>query len=267
MSRWQVADPPEAVAPTLALPGAFRASVIVRMLVLCGLCTIMGLHAMTAAARSRARPRCPAVPAFLTLRMTRDRFEAPGGGRVDPQCSGEDMDGTCPGVPDSSWKREVGKFRDVFVRADGPTGSGRYWCVTVGVGSSGEQRPSHGCCLLTSTLGWRTLQEYSGGALPWASDVDVDGAPEILIWDSFPLYPEASNAEYGLIVWVYRVASETVATIDWDLSRQWALRLVAEYRRPLGPGERHWQPIRSQVAAALETFAHDRCAVDTSVVR
>ena len=207
------------------------------------------------------------VPSFMSLRMPLERFGAPDGGPVDPSCEEEDIGDVCPSVPDSLWTRTVGKSMDVFVQADGPHGSGRFWSVTFGIGESGQQRPSHGCCFLACTLGWRTLQEYTGGAIPWVSDVDLDGTPELLIWDSFPLDPEASNAEYGLVVWVYRIASDTLATLDWRLSRQWARKLAVEYRRPLGPSEQDLRPVRERVAAALDSFAEDRCALDTFEVR
>jgi len=52
-----------------------------------------------------------------------------------------------------------------------------------------------------STVDWRTLQRYSEGPLPWLDDVDDNGRPEFILWDSFALHDEASLAEYALVAW------------------------------------------------------------------
>jgi hypothetical protein len=43
-------------------------------------------------------------------------------------------------------------FLDLFVCADGPSGSGRYWDVTIGVAEKGHRAPIRGVCLFQVPL-------------------------------------------------------------------------------------------------------------------
>jgi hypothetical protein len=113
----------------------------------------------------------------------------------------------------------------------------------------------------TSTVGWRTLQRYSKGPLPWLDDVNDDGSAEFILWDSFPLRDDASMAEYALVGWVYRLVSPDSLVMDLDLSKRLARSLSKEYRSPLKaiagyPGE-----LRGQAAEALKKFADERCTI------
>lgn len=194
------------------------------------------------------------APPRTELSMPLDGFGAPDGRDVDPICEDEQMDDRCPEVADSLWTRCTGDSANLFVFADGPNGSGRYWCLTAGIGSPDSRSPMRGVCLLTTTIGWRTLAEYQGG-LRWAADLRPGGAPELILWDSFPLNHEASNAEYGLIAWVYGLSADGMFTLDWDLSRGMARNLASRYRTPLSDPWGPSQAIRDEVARALDWLA------------
>jgi hypothetical protein len=123
-------------------------------------------------------------------------------------------DTLCDSIADANRVREPADCFDVLVAADGPTGSGRYWTVAIGLAEPGQTVPQKGFCLMTNTLRWRTLQGFSPSPLPWLGDRDSDGRPEVIIWDSFPLREEATAAEHGLMAWFYQVDPEGVLTID-----------------------------------------------------
>ena len=120
---------------------------------------------------------------------------------------GEDSSGRCANVPQAKWTKKSAGALDLYVSARGPSGSGRYWAVTIGVGEKGQSKPQRGVCLTTSTVGWRTYQYYNRTPLAWLDDLDNDGRAEVIIWASFPLEKDASMAEYGLVAWVYRLIS------------------------------------------------------------
>jgi hypothetical protein len=94
-------------------------------------------------------------------------------------------------------------------------------------------------------------QSVVGSPLPWLDDLDNDGKAELIIWDSFPLHEDASQAEYGLVAWVYRLASEDLLAIDWGLS----LRMAREIAQAYG---------QHPAAEALEQFADKQCLSQNS---
>lgn len=164
-------------------------------------------------------------------------------------------------MPPDKWIRQPSGSFDLFVHADGPSGSGRYWKVTIGVAKKKQSRPVRGICLLTSTAGWRTLQEWKKTPLVWIDDLDDDGKAELIIWNSFPLREEASLAEHGLMAWVYRVDSENSLEIDWDQSRKMARELAGAYRSSINPATSYLRPLRTEAAEALERFVDEQCSM------
>ena len=169
---------------------------------------------------------------------------------------GDELSGGCGNVPAEKWIRNSSGSFDLFVYANGPSGSGRYWKVMIGVARRQHSKPIRGVCLRTSTVGWRTLQRYKRAPLAWLDDLDKDGKAEFILWSSFPLREDASLAEYGLMAWVYRVDSENSLAIDWELSRKMAREIAKAYRTTSYPG-----PLRAEAAAALERFVDERCSV------
>ena len=168
---------------------------------------------------------------------------------------GEDFEGICKDVPAEEWIRKPAGPFDLLVHTEGPSGSGRYWILTVAIAGREGGKPERGICLQTSTLGWRTLQWFKKLPLPWADDLDKDGKAELIIWDSFPLTTEESMAEFGLIAWVYRINPGETFTLDWNLTRRMAGELAEAYRLPLQPDRWKLQKIRSLIAQDLEKFA------------
>jgi hypothetical protein len=89
-------------------------------------------------------------------------------------------------------------------------------------------------------------------------DLDNDSAPELIVWDSFPLKQEATAAEFGLNAWVYQVGARGEFAIDWKLSRRLAGELATAYRAPFDSGLRQ---LRNSAAQALDAFATGKCAI------
>jgi hypothetical protein len=172
---------------------------------------------------------------------------------------GQEFRGECHEISNNGWIRKVSGNVAMFLHADGPNGSGRYWNVTIGVGSNENSEPDRGVCLITSTVGWRTLQRYKGIALPWLDDLDGDGRAELIIWDSFGLREEPqSMAEFAIIGWVYRLVSNNLLAIDWKLSRSLARSIAVEYRSTSDIKDPSLVQRRRKAAEALERFADDR---------
>ncbi len=168
--------------------------------------------------------------------------------------------GACDDVPDLKWIRKPSGPIHLFVFADGPSGSGRFWEIRVGISDKGQPEPARGVCLTTSTVGWRTLQHFKTSPLPWLDDVDGDGKSEFVLWNSFPLRDEGTSAEFGLMAWVYRLASKDSLVVDWELTRRMARELAAAYRAPLKDASPSASQLRAEAAAILEAFAEERCA-------
>ena len=169
----------------------------------------------------------------------------------------------CDNLPSDGWSRRSTGLVDLHVHADGPTGSGRFWTVTVGVSGKNESQPTRGVCFATSTLGWRTLQRFSMAPLPWLDDVNNDGRAEFILWDSFPLHKEGSMAEYGLMAWVYRLVVPDSLVLDLNLSRDLARLLAKEYRSPAENDKGNLGDLREKAAVSLEKFAEQRCSLLT----
>ncbi len=210
--------------------------------------------ATLALAGGPSSPHCLMGPDHLDIRLPRHGFV---------WLEGEELSGRCEDVPVGKWIRKPSGSIDLLVYADGPSGSGRYWNVTIGVAKRHEPKPVRGVCLMTSTVGWRTLQQYKNSALPWLDDLGGDGKAELIIWTSFPLREDASMAEYGLMAWVYRLASEDSLAIDWGLSRRMAREIAEQYRSrsPLEAATPWPGPLRAEAAAALDLFANEGCTI------
>ena len=208
-------------------------------------------HGGEACAKLNGKPSCLMSPGSLKIPFPAEGFT---------WLKGEEEAGPCEAVPTERWTRKRSGTHDLFVSADGPSGSGRYWTITLGFAESGSPVPRRGTCLTTSTVGWRTLQHYRNSPLPWLDDVDGDGEAELILWASFPLRQDASAAEYGLTAWVYRLDRHDLK-LDWDLSRRMARDLASAYRTPLSVPSPHITPLRAAAAAALEKLAQGRCAV------
>lgn len=171
----------------------------------------------------------------------------------------EEFHGSCKQAPDTKWTRRSSKQFDLYVHAEGPEGSGRFWTITIGFSTKHEAKPTRGFCFQTSTVGWRTLQEFKQTPLLWVDDQDQDGRPELIIWESFQLHDEASTTDYGLVAWVYQVDRYGRCRIHLNLSRKVAAEIAAAYRKPLDERGGVWQDLRQRAAEALKDFASGKC--------
>jgi hypothetical protein len=192
----------------------------------------------------------PLKPARLTMQMPPKGFV---------WLDDEEFTGRCDKVPASNWEKFSAADFDLLVYTDGPSGSGHYWTVTVAMKSKTETRPRRGFCLSTSTVGWITLPQPTNFSLSWIEDRDGDGKPELIIWDSFPLREEATNAEYGLIGWVYQVDKNGLCTIDWNLTRKLAGDIAEAYQQSSGDTDPVLRNLSLAAADVLHSFATHQC--------
>lgn len=200
------------------------------------------------------KEKCRMTPAWLTIQPPESGFAS-----IDPAGDGECMDRDSLA---GKWERYAGKNYDLMLVLDGPGGSGRYWYNTVGVVDNKETAPARGICFETSTIGWRSLQAFENRGLPWAEDLNDDGNPELIIWDSFFLSDDedASVGPYvGLMAWVYRTRDGAKFELDWEMSRKFAARIAVEYHKSLPDPDKYMKVIREKAAFALETFAKEGC--------
>ena len=161
---------------------------------------------------------------------------------------------SCMVADDTMWVIQPADSLTLMVATDGPHGSGRYWTVTIGIAGPGNNLPDRGICLQTSTIGWRTLQRFKKIPLPWLDDLDGNGQPDLIIWDSFPLHEEVSMAEFGLMAWVYEINPSGILEINWPLSCQFAIEIAEAYRQPLDGSDERFQKRRNEIASHLENF-------------
>jgi hypothetical protein len=192
---------------------------------------------------------CNLAPPHVSIQVPLQGLATPGDGDLD--CSLEDT---------SDWVRMSAGDRDLLVSTDGPLGSGRYWTVTIGLAIPGADTPDRGLCLSTSTIGWRTLQQFGSGPLRWLDDIDEDGHPEVVIWDSFQLSDEPIPPSFGLVAWAYDLSNEDSLSIDWDSSRNIARQLARAYGTRLDTSDRQLLRSRSLASTTLRRFAENRCA-------
>lgn len=202
-------------------------------------------------------PSCLMKPAHLKISIPDRGFKTLPGGNSNSLCKNTSV---------KKWTKKTSGGTDLFVHAKGPEGSGRYWNVTVGVGSKELTKPARGVCLTTSTVGWRTLQQYKNG-LQWLDDLDGDGRAEFVVWDSFLFHDDASLAEYAIVAWAYRLVSRNSLAIDWSLSRRLAQSIAKEYRSSSNATAPYPGKLRAEAADALEQFADERCRIKDTNVR
>jgi len=188
---------------------------------------------------------CLINPPFLTFNIPVEGFIP-----VDTSLS----EFPCETITDSLWQRQPTDTFDLMIAVNGPFGSGRYWNVTVGLAESGQIIPNRGVCLNTSTIGCRTLQSLNNLPLKWIDDIDKDGLPEIIIWDSFPLHREASNAEYGLIAWVFEYNGKNEFTINQHLTNEIIKEIALAYRKPIKNAQVRFLNKRQDIARILDNF-------------
>jgi hypothetical protein len=193
---------------------------------------------------------CLMKPARFTMQIPRQGFI---------WLSDEEFTGQCDTVSNDNWKVFSSANFDLLIYPDGPTGSGRYWTISIALKSKVKTEPLRGFCFTTSTVGWRTLPESAKFPLKWVEDRDGDGKPELIIWDSFTLREEATMAEYGLIGWVYQVNQRGLCRIDWNLSRKLAGEIAAAYQQSTTNDNPISRNLCLAAAEALQSFSTNQC--------
>jgi hypothetical protein len=172
---------------------------------------------------------------------------------------GEFDEGTCEPIAGPPFQQGGAADYELQVWADGPGGSGRYWEVTVGLAGQPGSAASRGFCFMTTTVGWRTLQGFRDGPLPWVEDVDGDGRPELVVWNSFPLDASESPAAQAIAAWAYDVESPGRLVLDVESSRKLAHEIAGAYRRPRPLADAWHDDQRRRAARSLESFADGEC--------
>ena len=124
-------------------------------------------------------------------------------------------------------------------------GSGRYWSIVIDNGNN------EWICLTTSTLGWRSLQKFEDGPLPWARDFDGDGLNEFVYWKSFAL-GESIASGYGLTAQVYRMRGKNELVSDSLATRMIRQQLIAAYQQPIDQLSKSSQQQRKKAAKLIQ---------------
>ncbi len=217
-----------------------------------GACIKNQVSSKSITATETLKEKCRMNPPWVTIQMPESGFAS-----IDPIGESECMDSLA-----GKWKRYAGKSYDLMLVLDGPGGSGRYWNNAVGVVKKEDLAPARGICFEASTIGWRNLQGFEKGGLPWAEDLNGDGDPELIIWDGFPLNDDEDTPDtpyVGLMAWVYRTGDGEKFDLDWEMSRKFAARIAVEYHKSLLGMDTSMKMIREKAAFALETFAKEGC--------
>ncbi len=202
-------------------------------------------------AQAEELPSCMMHPIYVSIPLPEEGF-------ID--IFEREMEIPCETIPADSWTIKPSNQTSLFVRADGPGGSGHYWTITGGIGEGKQPAAMRGVCIQTSTIGWRTLQQFKS-PLVWNGDLNDDGKAELIIWDSFPLHKEASPTEFALIAWVYQLGGNSTLELDLSLSRDLALDIARSYRVEI-KSDKELKHMRNKAANALEAFGREKCAVE-----
>ncbi len=133
---------------------------------------------------------------------------------------------TCAVPQDVNW--QYAKFDDVIlaVYADGPDGSGHFWQIFIGLTRTPQTLPRRGVCLETSTIGWHYRQLPGSKPLFWLKDLDEDKKPELILWDSIPLYQDSVYVSYTLVAWVFKFDGKSTFIFQKELSEKLNKQLV-----------------------------------------
>ncbi len=157
---------------------------------------------------------------------------------------------------DHDWQEFKFAGQKYYSGVSGPEGSGRYWNITIGVSELNRKNPTRGLCFVVSTIGWRTLQRYP--RLQWMTDLDDDGTPEFIIWNSFYLDDSLQAQRSGISVWVYKILGEQLI-LDSSLTRKLSLKLSKAYLKSLPRANSSLYRSRRKISRILSGIAKSKC--------
>jgi len=177
-----------------------------------------------------------------------------------------DVDATGASCGDAllgEWQQGGVAACNLFVVANEPQGSGRFFSVAFGVSDRNGAKPTRLRCLSTTTVWWRTLPSVSRELLMWPDDVEGDGNSEVMLWDSSRLHRSATQAEHGLMPWVCRFATPATLTLtlDPDMSRVMAGSLARKSRAPALAADGSTEALPQRAARELQAFSASRRAI------
>ena len=101
---------------------------------------ILFASSMIFAADGEQRLNCLVDPFLLVMQTPKKGFV---------WLENQDSHQVCDASLEHEWDRFSSQTYDLWVSAEGPFGSGRYWTVTVGVAENQEMNPGRGFCLST----------------------------------------------------------------------------------------------------------------------
>jgi hypothetical protein len=197
-------------------------------------------------------PKCRMAPPAAA-------FALPAQGMIW-QSPGEE--GACEEIDASLWVREPAGDGDLFVYADGPGGSGRFWEVSVGLAPAHADQPTRGFCLMATTLGWRSLQNYDRVPLEWLRRAERDGVPEVIIWDSFQAGDSESPPDAAIVAWAYRLSGDRLV-LNLDSTKEWAADLARSYRSILPHEGPYLREVRDKAVSRLTALAQGDCLLES----
>jgi hypothetical protein len=128
------------------------------------------------------------------------------------------------------WSIEEINENNLIMKYTMHEGSGRYWTIGIGKKSSVSDTLISGVYFNTTTIGYRTMQKFIDGALPWVKDFNGDGKNEIIIWSSFMAFGTETNSDYGLIAWVYELSDKNKFKINVSMTIQIWDKIIESYK-------------------------------------
>jgi len=154
------------------------------------------------------------------------------------------------------WETYQQNNNKFFMGVQGPSGSGRYWNITIGLGQLKDKKPKRGICFVVSTLGWRTLQKFR--RLNWLEDLDGDLKPELIIWNSFYLDDTLQPLRTGISAWVYSIYADQLI-LNTELTRKLSLELSYAYLKPIPRLNANLYNSRHQISRVLKSMGSTKC--------
>jgi hypothetical protein len=195
-------------------------------------------------------------PIYLSFPKT---FSLPRKGRLDLYEKIEGMDNVPQNVLTEKWHRYAGNNFDILVFDEIVDRFSHSHCIAISILNKKEKKVKRFCHLMTGTRGWRYLpndEGFEGNGLDWAADLDKDGNPELLLWDSF--YIDNDGILAVLFAWVYKTDAAGHFKLDKALTRQFAKRILTVYSKKIDKQD-ITQTVQTMAIYHLNRFINGAC--------